>query len=75
MVRTIRRARSTSALLHDRQDDPERLEGNESFRPAEIDLFLREEALGIIGEIIASGRAFLDLRATIGARLAHLLRH
>src|SRR5947209_3774034 len=60
---------------HDRQDHAERLEGDERFRAAEIDLLPRQETPSVIGEIIASRRAFLDFGAPVGDRLAHLLRH
>jgi len=60
---------------HHRQQDADRVEGDERFRPADVHRLPGEIFLRALGEPVALDGALLDFGAAVGQCLAHLLGH
>ena len=60
---------------HHREDDSDRIEGDEGFSLTRVDRLVREIAFRMIGKPVAIECAFLDFGPSLIERLAHLLCH
>ena len=60
---------------HDRENDTERIIGDERFFAAEVDGLVQKIFLRVVGEPVAVEGAFPDLGKTVGQRLSHLFGH
>jgi hypothetical protein len=81
VARHQRRRRETEDLPerevpgHDRQHDPDRLEGDEAPGGIRLHGLGREEGAGVVGVEVADPGALVDLRPTLAQGLAHLECH
>ncbi len=60
---------------HHRQHRAERVEAHQALRGVGLDRLLGEEALGVLGVVVADPGALLDLGLGLDDRLAHLAGH